>query len=71
MFRLDVERRPKTRAERHFQNVATSQGRPFEAATNLAVALIIGAFVGRQFGIGWGVLVGVTIGALSEIGSRK
>jgi len=46
-------------------------GRPFEAATNLAVALIIGAFVGRKFGIGWGVLVGITIAAFAEIGSRK
>ncbi len=53
------------------QSVNPIGGRPFEGATNLAVALIIGALVGRKFGIGWGVLAGVTIGALAEIGSRK
>ena len=52
-------------------SVNPNSGRPFEEATNLAVALIIGAFVGRKFGIGWGVLVGVTIAAFAEIGSRK
>jgi hypothetical protein len=53
------------------QSVNSSVGRPFEAATNIAVAAIIGAFVGRKFGIGWGVLVGVTIAALALIASRK
>jgi hypothetical protein len=52
-------------------SVNPNQGRPFEAATNIAVALIVGAFVGRKFGIGRGVLVGVTIAALAEISSRK
>ena len=52
-------------------SVNPNQGRPFEEATNIASALVIGAFVERKVDIGWGVLVGVTICALAEIGSRK
>jgi hypothetical protein len=51
------------------QSVNSSVTRPFEAATNFAVAAVIGAFVGRKFGIGWGMVVGVTIAALALIAS--
>ena len=51
------------------QSLNSSVTRPFEAATNFAVATIIGAFVGRKFGLNWGVVVGVTIAALALIAS--
>jgi hypothetical protein len=50
---------------------STSGGRPFEVATDIAVAGIVGAFVGRKFGMGWGVLAVVTIAALALIASRR
>jgi hypothetical protein len=44
-------------------------GRPLERAADIAVPVLIGAFVGRKWGIGWGVLVVVTIAAFAQIGS--
>ena len=53
------------------QSVNSTMGQPFEAATNVAVGAIIGAFIGRKFGIGWGLLTGVTIAAFAQIASWK
>ena len=47
------------------------RGRPLEAATDIAVPVVIGAFVGRKFGMGRGLLAGVILAALAQIGSRK
>ena len=53
------------------QSVSTG-GRPLEgAATDIAVPVLIGAFVGRKFGMEWGLLAGVILAALAQIGSRK
>ena len=51
------------------QSVNTG-GRPF-GATDIAVPVLIGAFVGRKFGMGRGLLAGVILAALAQIGSRK
>jgi hypothetical protein len=51
------------------QSLNSTGGRPFETATNLAVGTIIGAFIGRKFGLPWGLLTGVTIAGLAQIAS--
>jgi hypothetical protein len=52
------------------QALNSSKGQPFEGASDIAVPVLIGAFVGRKFGIGWGALVGVTIAAFAQISSH-
>jgi hypothetical protein len=43
-------------------------GRPYEGATDIAVPVLIGAFVGRKYGMGWGILAGIMIAAITQIG---
>jgi hypothetical protein len=52
-----------------FLQSVRASGRPLERAADIAVPVLIGAFVGRKFGIGWGVLAVVTIAAFAQIGS--
>ena len=48
-----------------------SNGRQMEAATDIAVPGIIAAFVGRKFGMSWGILAFITIAGIAAVGSRK
>jgi hypothetical protein len=44
-------------------------GREFEAATDLAVPVLIGAFVGRKFGMGWGIFAAIVIAGVTQVGN--
>jgi len=51
------------------RTVDSGGGRTYEGVADIAVPVVIGAFVGRMFGLRWGVITGGTIAIFALIAS--